>query len=404
MALEDENLALPVNLNPEGEETEEDLSRPALARVGEMALSGTDWTTETILRQLERGNIDLNPRFQRREAWRAQAKSRFIESLFLGLPVPQIVLAESRSNRGSYIVIDGKQRLLSLRQFASQPDDERYPVLRLTDLQVKTELNGMTLGQLSEDPRFVNDVRFFHNQTIRTVVMKAWPNEEVLYLVFLRLNTGSVRLSPQELRQALHPGKFVEFVDSKSGEIAGLRRIFKTPKPDFRMRDAELLVRFIAFKHFLADYRGNLKDFLDTTCERLNDQWGQLERQLEAEADELERALEATYEVFGKNAFAKWNGLSYETSFNRALFDVMAYYFSEPRILNKLRSSKNRKAIEKGFKGLCVANPEFVKSIESTTKSIPATRVRLQAWGSVLQRILGIRIALPKVGPNEGNG
>ncbi len=170
------------------------------------------------------------------------------------------------------------------------------------------------------------------------------------------------------------------------------------------MRDAELLVRFIAFKHFLADYRGNLKDFLDTTCERLNDQWGQLERQLEAEADELERALEATYEVFGKNAFAKWNGLSYETSFNRALFDVMAYYFSEPRILNKLRSSKNRKAIEKGFKGLCVANPEFVKSIESTTKSIPATRVRLQAWGSVLQRILGIRIALPKVGPNEGNG
>lgn len=82
-------------------------------------VTSTDWTTETILNQLARGNIQLNPRFQRREAWTQVRKSRFIESLFLGLPIPQLVLAEQRGRRGAYLVIDGKQRLLALRQFAA---------------------------------------------------------------------------------------------------------------------------------------------------------------------------------------------------------------------------------------------------------------------------------------------
>ncbi|MGN6930399.1 DUF262 domain-containing protein, partial [Neisseria sp. P0015.S010] len=76
-----------------------------------------DWTTETIIRQIEKGNIILNPDFQRRDAWNKKKKSQFIESLILGLPIPQIVLAESKDQKGKYIVLDGKQRLLSLRQF-----------------------------------------------------------------------------------------------------------------------------------------------------------------------------------------------------------------------------------------------------------------------------------------------
>jgi hypothetical protein len=71
------------------------------------SVSGTDWTTETIVSQLQRENIQLNPRFQRRDAWARDRKSRFIESLILGLPIPQIVLAESRDDRGKFIVIDG---------------------------------------------------------------------------------------------------------------------------------------------------------------------------------------------------------------------------------------------------------------------------------------------------------
>jgi uncharacterized protein with ParB-like and HNH nuclease domain len=70
-------------------------------------LWSTDWTTETIISQLMKGNINLSPKFQRRNAWNDKRKSLFIESLFLGLPVPQLILAEDKNKKGSFIVIDG---------------------------------------------------------------------------------------------------------------------------------------------------------------------------------------------------------------------------------------------------------------------------------------------------------
>lgn len=169
-------------------------------------VSGTDWTTETLIGQIDKGNIQLNPRFQRRDAWEGHRKSRFIESLVLGLPIPQVVLAESNTKRGSYIVIDGKQRLLSIRQFAAKPNDPVFTPLRLTGLSIRRDLHLATLESLRGDAQRADDVAAFENQPIRTVVIKNWGTEDFLYQVFLRLNTGSVPLSPQELRQALHPG------------------------------------------------------------------------------------------------------------------------------------------------------------------------------------------------------
>ncbi|WP_218672459.1 DUF262 domain-containing protein, partial [Salmonella enterica] len=92
-------------------------------------VSGTDWTTETIINQINKNNIQLNPDFQRRDAWDKSRKSNFIESLILGLPIPQLVLAERKEQRGAYIVLDGKQRLLSIRQFAAEKGDENYESL-----------------------------------------------------------------------------------------------------------------------------------------------------------------------------------------------------------------------------------------------------------------------------------
>jgi len=104
------------------------------------SLWGTDWTTETIVNQLRRGNINLNPRFQRRNAWDALRKSLFVESLILGLPVPQIILAEEKGKKGSFVVIDGKQRLLTLRQFSARPEGDDFEQLRLTGLSDHPDL------------------------------------------------------------------------------------------------------------------------------------------------------------------------------------------------------------------------------------------------------------------------
>jgi hypothetical protein len=377
-------------------EEEEDLEKPDLGKVNETILAASDWTTETIVRQLDRGNINLNPSFQRRDAWTAQRKSKFIESLILGLPIPQLVLAENKNSKGSYIIIDGKQRLLSLRQFSAKRDDPAYTQLKLVGLEIRKDLVGKTLDDIEHEPALAGDLRAFQNQTIRTVVVKGWPNESVLYLIFLRLNTGSLPLSTQELRQALHPGPFLDFVDEKSGTVEGLQAILKLKRPDFRMRDAELVVRYFAYRNFLDSYRGNLKAFLDDTCRKLNEMWEVFSATADSQLIDLEKAFETSFKIFGSdNAFRKWDGKKYETRFNRAIFDVMVFFFADPVVRDLAVHS--RRGVETDFKNVCESNPEFVKAIESTTKSLDATVNRLKIWGGILSGRIKKKLKLPKL-------
>ena len=261
-------------------------------------VTATDWTVETILSQLKRGNIELSPRFQRREAWVDSRKATFIESLFLGLPVPQIVLAERRDRRGSYIVIDGKQRLLSIRRFGVEDQDEEFTALALSGLMNKRNLNGHTWHSLQADSQFQDDITAYENQTIRTVVVRNWSDESFLYLVFLRLNTGSVPLSPQELRQALNPGPFINYADEYSSESSSIRNALGLNSPDFRMRDVEILIRFLAFADSIHTYNGNLKDFLDNLCKRFNKEWSTRESEIKGLVVQCDSAIDTTMSLF----------------------------------------------------------------------------------------------------------
>lgn len=229
-------------------ELDSELEATQAEHFSEAVLHAADWTVETMISQLVRGNIEMNPRFQRRDAWSVRRKSAFIESLILGLPVPQIVLAEKRGQRGKYIVLDGKQRLLSLMQFSGNAEGPSN-AFRLSGLEARSDLNRKTYEAL-KDPSSEGDLNAFHNYTVRTAVIRNWPSYEFLHLVFLRLNTGSVKLSPQELRQALFPGAFSDTVDDCAQASAPLQAILGSKTPDPRMRDVELLVRFLGFHFF----------------------------------------------------------------------------------------------------------------------------------------------------------
>lgn len=374
------------------EESEEDLLSNA-PEPASAVVTSTDWTVETVLRQLERGNIELNPRFQRRDAWTQERKSRFIESLFLGLPVPQLVLAERTDQRGAFIVIDGKQRLLALRQFEAggQPEtgngfnESEFKTLSLSRLEVLSDFNGLSLSQVGELADGGTWLTAFENQTIRTVVVRNWPDDDFLYRVFLRLNTGSLPLSPQELRQALIPGPFMDFCDEASSNSSAIQKVLGVNRPDFRMRDVELLIRFLAFSLYLSTYDGNLKRFLDLTCKSLNSEWAAREDQIRSAAGECDFAIETAYEVFGRDAFRRWNGTSFEGRFNRAVFDVLAYYFSDSAIAKESKE-RNEEVVE-AFKIVSTIT-EFSDSVTRTTKSIDATFTRLSLWGDALRRLL----------------
>lgn len=109
----------------------------------------------------------MNPRFQRRDAWKIDRKSRFIESLIVGLPIPQIVLAESKQDRGKFIVLDGKQRLLAIMQFwgLGEGPNNSYSLGGLT---LRADLKKLSYLDLSTDAAYEADYNSLCNQPIRT--------------------------------------------------------------------------------------------------------------------------------------------------------------------------------------------------------------------------------------------
>lgn len=376
----------------EPQEDERDLDVGLLSRL-RAAISATDWTVETLVSQLRKGNIYLDPEFQRRDAWTIKRKSQYLESLILGLPTPQIILAERKERRGTYIVIDGKQRLLSLRQFAASEHESDFRRFDLKHLEVREDLNGFGFDELT-NPHSLFYSPDFENSTIRTVIIKSYSSEAYLYEVFLRINSGSVQLSPQELRQALHPGPFTSELNRFVIESEAIKRLLGLSRPDFRMRDNEILLRYLAFQFFSGEYRGNLKVFLDFATETFNGGWNELRPEVHEAFSDFERVVSTTFEIFGLNgAFRSWNGVKFEGRVNRAVIDVMAYYFTFPQVCKQ--ALQKREQVVAAFKELCENDEDFRQAISGTTKSLWAVDTRFNLWAEALRRDAGISVDSP---------
>ncbi|WP_406700857.1 DUF262 domain-containing protein [Singulisphaera sp. Ch08] len=361
------------------------------ARLNPAVLHGTDWTTETVVGQLKRGNIILNPSFQRRDAWSRLQKSRFVESLIIGLPIPQIVLAESKTNRGQFIVLDGKQRLLSILQFwgLGEGDKNGYA---LTGLEVLTELNRLRYADLElgeENRDFFNALQ---NQSIRTVVIRNWPNIDFLHTVFLRLNTGSVKLSPQELRQALFPGAFSDWVDVASANSVGIKRLLNLKDPDYRMRDIEILARFLAFRFYINGYGGRMKNFIDSAFDRFNKNWKEMQGPVQDALEDFEAAITVLIEIFGNDVARKPDS----RPFNRAIFDYLVFYAQRAEVREKI--ANNPAGVLKAYTELFL-DTDFRAAVERDTASVPNTALRLSRWGQKLNTLFKLRLPLPAQDP-----
>jgi hypothetical protein len=133
----------------------------------------------------------------------------------------------------------------------------------------------------------------------------------------------------------------------------------------------------------------------DTTVKTLNKSWNTNKSQIEEKSQELNNAIDFTYKIWGKNAFRKWKDNAYQGRFNRAVFDIMVYYFSNPEARDALQSYS--KDIEAKFRQLCEEDSEFLNSFETSTKNLQPTSKRYTVWGEALQEITGYDMTIPKI-------
>jgi len=321
----------------------------------EKVTSGSrDWTIETIFSQIRQGNIDLNPNFQRRNVWGDEKRSSLIESIYLGYPVPAIVLAEKVNQKGQFIVIDGKQRLSTIAGFmsSSKNGDKNYSEFwkskKLEGLEILSHFNKKTYKDLCEDDE--NFESRFLNQPIRVEILKNISNNHIIYDIFYRLNTGAMPLSTQDLRQVLYRGKFTDFFMDKmdnvvNGEVQrpfpslALHRIMGTKiVPDPSREDDEIMLRFLSNYFFGKKYKGSLKDFLDESIEKFNQDWDIMEVDIKDAFLLFDKSIDRLTNVFkyahtqnkdlfdDKTNFEKQIG--HTNQFNKALFEVQVYAFA----------------------------------------------------------------------------
>jgi len=213
---------------------------------------GADMPVDGIIKRFDRGDIFIPP-FQRNFVWTLVQASRFVESLLLGLPVPGIFLFREPETQ-KLMVVDGQQRLQSLRKFYEGHFGEKK--FRL--IGVGSEFENRTYDGLSASDRIRLDDSIIH----ATIFQQAEPGNDrsSIYSVFERLNTYGTPLAPQEIRACIYRGKLDKLL-SELAEDPSWSELYG--KKNSRKKDEEIILRFFSLYFNLERYDRPMKKFLN---------------------------------------------------------------------------------------------------------------------------------------------
>lgn len=213
-----------------------------------------DYTVTGLISLFKQGKIVI-PEFQREYVWKKQTASRLIESILMGIPIPNIFMYKEKGSK-DWFVVDGQQRLFSLIYFYEGFFKEEKAKFELTGLD-NHGWEGKCYTDLSDLDRDKLD-----NAVIRTLVINQQdPNDNTsIYHVFKRLNSGGVKLTNQEVRNSVYFGEFNNLLKVLN-QFPAWREILGQKKVHNRQKDIELLLRFLAL-HFW-NYYSPMNQFLN---------------------------------------------------------------------------------------------------------------------------------------------
>lgn len=352
--------------------------------------SSGDPEIDSLYNKKKRGRLVLQPDFQRQYVWDSTKASKLIESAILLIPLPIIYLSEEKD--GKEYVIDGQQRLTSFFSFIDGAFPDAKP-FKLGGLTVCVDLNGRKFSELTEDLQ--DKIRYYK---IRTITFLKNSSDDLKFEIFERLNTGSVQLNDQELRNCLYRGPFNVALKAMAAD-PDFMHICALKEPDKRMRDIELVLRFCAFYHkTYLNYKPPIKAFLN---QEANERRNISDNDLTELQGAFKNACQIIRSIFDKNSFKRFykgtenepNGYWEPKKFNTSLYDVLMYTFSREE---KNKVFQHLDAVREGLIFLMTEDQEFVDSIELSTSSIQAVTKRFDKWRSMLQRILGVHQKEPR--------
>ncbi|MDP3042135.1 MAG: DUF262 domain-containing protein [Candidatus Omnitrophota bacterium] len=309
----------------------------------DITASPNDFNIKTIFDFIESGAVII-PEFQRNYVWDIRRGSKFIESLIMNLPVPQIFLYESGRNK--FKVIDGQQRLMTIYYFMKKRfpwKEKRMELRRIFDkagkippevladdkffsdfnLKLESSVEGVTsrLNGLNYDT--LKDYKTsFDLRTIRNIIVKQTKPEDddsSMYEIFTRLNSGGINLTPQEIRACMFHSDFYDTLH-KVNLDERWRKIIGSKDPDLHLKDVEILLRSYAALIKGENYAPPMTKFLNTFSK-------EREKETRKSLDYYEKLfysfLDYCSELREKSFFGKTG------KFNISLFEAVFYAICE---------------------------------------------------------------------------
>ena len=315
---------------------------------------GVDYTVDRLVNRLNSGKIII-PDFQRKYVWNIKDASRFIESLILGLPVPGVFFCQEKESN-KMLVIDGQQRLKSLQFFYNKVFKDSQ-VFKLKGVQ--DDLEGLTIDDLDSNDSNKLDDSVIH----ATVIKQDSPDDDdsSIYMIFERLNTGGMKLAPQEIRACIFHGPFNEMLADLANND-DWKKIYAVENQ--RLKSEELILRFFTLHERWGDYRKGLKGFLNKFME---DNQNIDEKKQELLTKLFSSTIKFIYSTIGENAFRLSKNL------NAAVYDSIM-------VATAKRLSTGNNVDMKRFKESYIQlleQPEYRRFVESNTASEVSVKGRI---------------------------
>lgn len=345
------------------------------------------FTIREVYNQIMEKELDLAPDFQRSFVWDDKRQVRLIESILLGIPLPAFYFNQDKT--GAHQVIDGVQRLTTIKHFMSDN-------LRLVDthLEYLNALTGQTYNTL--DPAIRR--RFASTQIVAHVIEPQTP-DEVKYDIFNRVNTGGSPLEAQEIRhcmsKAISRNFLRELVESQNFDNA-MGKLFWSSDPsgklvrdNRRMLDRELALRFCAF------YTSNVEEYMRapsldafllqfTRLIDLSSQPSTNTLDLNKLRVAFEQAMANCHLVLGVGAFRRWPLDTRRGPLNRAVFESQAIALADYS-LDEIKP--HAKPIQAALRKL-FDNPDYDRAIRVGTGSYINVKRRIEMPREALAKIL----------------
>ena len=221
-----------------------------------------DYGVRQLLDMIAENAIDIAPAYQRKFVWDAERQSEFIESVFLGIPIPSLFMATNKDS--TWEVVDGVQRLSTLVHFSAS-EDVRLKLLKapnaltLTGIEKLKAFNGKKFIELLKSIQLQ-----FLTRPIRVTTLNDKSDLTVRFDLFERLNSGGVKLEEQEIRNCVYQGPFNDALKQLS-KNSDFKKVVRLSRDDITNGTTEeYVLRFFAFLERYGSFGHSVRDFLNS--------------------------------------------------------------------------------------------------------------------------------------------